>query len=73
MLNSRAGAYSPFYLHLTRKVTEQEIVSYSAQFPPGLLGKIAGIPYCPEAAIEAARAQLGRGGARPSLLSRRRA
>jgi len=59
MLNSRAGAYSPFYMHLTRKVNEQEIVSYSAQFPPGLLGKIANIPYCPEAAIEAARRNSG--------------
>ncbi len=58
-LNSRAGAYSPFYLHLTRSVTEQEIVSYSAQFPPGLLGKIAGIPYCPDSAIEAARHNSG--------------
>ncbi len=59
MLNSLAGAYTPFYMHLTRKVNEQEIVSYSAQFPPGLLGKIAGIPYCPEAAIEAARRNTG--------------
>jgi hypothetical protein len=59
MLNSRAGAYTPFYLHLTRKVTEQEIVSYSARFPPGLLAKIAGIPYCPDAAIEAARRSSG--------------
>ena len=58
-LNSQAGAYSPFYLHLTRDVTEQEITSYSAQFPPGLLGKIAGIPYCPDAAIEAARQRSG--------------
>lgn len=58
-LNSRAGAYTPFYLHLSRKVTEQEIVSYSAQFPPGLLAKIAGIPYCPEADIEAARHNSG--------------
>jgi len=58
-LNSRAGALTPFYLHLTRQVTEQEIVSYSAQFPPGLLGKIAGIPYCSEAAIEAARHNSG--------------
>jgi hypothetical protein len=58
-LNSRAGAYSPFYLHLTRNVTEQEIVSYSATFPPGLLGRIANIPYCPEAAIEAARQRSG--------------
>jgi hypothetical protein len=59
MLNSRAGAYTPFYMHLTRKVNEQEIVSYSAQFPPGLLGRIANIPYCPEAAIEAARHNSG--------------
>jgi hypothetical protein len=59
MLNSRAGAYTPFYMRLSRNVDEQEIVSYSAQFPPGLLGKIANIPYCPEAAIEAARQNSG--------------
>jgi hypothetical protein len=58
-LNSQAGWYTPFYLHLSRKVTEQEITSYSAQFPPGLLAKIAGIPYCPDAAIEAARRTSG--------------
>jgi len=58
-LNSRAGAYTPFYLRLSRQVTEQEITSYSATFPPGLLGKIAGIPYCPEASIEAARHNSG--------------
>jgi hypothetical protein len=58
-LNSNAGSYTPFYLHLTRQDVEQEIVSYSAQFPPGLLGKIAGVPYCPEAAIEAARHNSG--------------
>jgi hypothetical protein len=59
-LNSNAGSYSPFYLHLTRTDAEQEITSYSAKLPPGLLGKIAGIPYCPEAAIEAAKAARGR-------------
>lgn len=58
-LNSRAGAFTPFYLHLSRKVTEQEMVSYSAQFPPGLLAKIAAVPYCPDAAIEAARRNSG--------------
>lgn len=58
-LNSSAGAYTPFYLHLTRQDQEQEIVSYSAELPPGLLGKIAGVPYCPEAAIEAARQRSG--------------
>jgi hypothetical protein len=58
-LNSRAGAYTPFYLRLSRQVTEQEIVSYSASFPPGLLGRIAGIPYCPDSAIDAARTRSG--------------
>jgi hypothetical protein len=57
--NSQAGAYSPFYLHLRRTDTEQEITHYSAQLPPGLLGKIAGVPFCSEGAIEAARHRSG--------------
>lgn len=58
-LNSQAGAYTPFYLHLSRRDTEQEITSYSAQLPPGLLGKIARVPFCPEAAIAAAKTESG--------------
>ena len=58
-LNSRAGAYSPLYLHLTRTDAEQEITRYSATLPPGLVGKIAGIPYCPDAAIAAASRRSG--------------
>jgi hypothetical protein len=58
-LNSQAGAYTPFYLHLTRTDVEQEITSYSTTLPPGLLGRIAGIPFCPEAAIAAAKARGG--------------
>jgi len=58
-INSNAGSYSPFYLRLARTDTEQEITHYSAQLPPGLLGKIAGIPYCPEAAIAAAKGRSG--------------
>ncbi|HET7444207.1 MAG TPA: hypothetical protein VFJ57_06070 [Solirubrobacterales bacterium] len=58
-LNSQAGAYSPFYLHLTRDDGEAEISSYSATFPPGLLGKLAGVPFCPDAAVAAA---VGRSG-----------
>lgn len=54
-INSQAGAYTPLYIHLTRSDTEQEITSYSTVLPPGLLGDIAGIPYCSDAAIEAAR------------------
>jgi len=58
-LNSNAGSYSPFYLRLARTDVEQEITHYSATFPKGLLGKIANIPYCPEAAIEAAKSRSG--------------
>lgn len=58
-LNPNAGSYSPLYLRLTRADSEQEITSYSAKLPPGLLGKIADIPYCPQAAIEAAKRKTG--------------
>jgi hypothetical protein len=58
-LNPRAGSYSPFYLHLTRTDTEQEFTSYSATMPPGLLGKVAGVPYCPEADIARAATRTG--------------
>lgn len=57
--NSQAGGWSPFFLHLTRSDTEAEITRYSAALPTGLLGKIAGIPYCPDADIEAARHETG--------------
>jgi hypothetical protein len=57
--NRNAGSYTPFYLHLARSDADQEITSYSAQLPPGLLGKIAGVPFCPDAAIAAAAADSG--------------
>jgi hypothetical protein len=57
--NRNAGSYTPFYLHLTRSDSDQEITSYSAQLPPGLLGKIAGVPFCPEAGIAAAARNSG--------------
>jgi hypothetical protein len=70
-INPQAAAHTPFYLRMTRQDGEQEITSYSATLPPGVLGKIAGVPACPDAAIDAARARTGPGGgaeelARPS-------
>jgi hypothetical protein len=58
-LNPSAAARTPFYLRMTRTDSEQEISSYSATFPPGLLARIAGLSTCPEAAIAAARARSG--------------
>jgi hypothetical protein len=59
-LNKNAGSYTPFHLLLSRADSEQEITSYSATLPPGLLGRIAGVPFCPDAAIEAAKLRTGR-------------
>jgi hypothetical protein len=58
-VNNNAGAYSPFYLHLTRTDAEQEIAGFSTNLPAGLTGDLSGIPFCPEAAIEAARHKTG--------------
>jgi hypothetical protein len=59
-LSGGAGGYTPFVLRLTRADSEQELTSYSATLPPGLTGRIAGIPYCPDAAIAASKLKTGR-------------
>jgi hypothetical protein len=58
-VNSNVGSYTPYFVHLSRQDTEQEITSYSLVLPKGITGKLAGIPFCPEAAIAAARAKPG--------------
>jgi len=58
--NNQAGSYSPFLMRLTRKDGEQDMGRFSFVLPPGVVAKLAGVPFCPEAAI--ARAQ-GRQGA----------
>lgn len=49
-----AGAFSPFVLKLGREDGMQEFTGLETTLPPGLLGKLAGIPYCPDAALAAA-------------------
>ncbi len=62
-LNNAAGRYSPFNVRLFRTDSEQEFTRFSIKLPPGLVGKLAGIPYCPDAAIAVAKARTGpRGG-----------
>jgi hypothetical protein len=58
-VNNNAGAYSPFYLHLTRTDAEQEIAGFSTNLPSGLTGNLSGVPFCPEASVEAARQKTG--------------
>lgn len=55
-----AGAFSPFVLHLEREDGSQQFSSLAVTPPPGLLGRLAGIPYCPDSALSRA---VGRPGA----------
>jgi hypothetical protein len=58
-LNSNVGSYTRFLLHMKRGDGEAEITSYSALLPKGITGKIAGVPFCPEASIAAAKRASG--------------
>jgi hypothetical protein len=54
-----AGKASPFVLHLTRGDGEQEFSSLDVHLPKGFTAKLAGVPYCSEAAIAAAATRSG--------------
>lgn len=58
-VNSNVGSYTPYFVHLLRRDTEQEITSYSLVLPKGIVGKLADVPFCPEAQIAAARSSSG--------------
>jgi len=57
--NNAAGSFSPFYLRLSRTDAEQEITHFSIKLPPGVTGKLAGLPFCSEKAIAKAKAREG--------------
>jgi hypothetical protein len=61
-LNNAAGRYSPFNLRLTRNDGEQEFTNFSIKLPPGLTGKLAGIPFCADSAIAVAKSREHTGG-----------
>lgn len=50
-VNPLAGAYSPFLFRLTRDDQDQEITRIDTTLPPGVIAKIAGVPFCTEATI----------------------
>jgi hypothetical protein len=49
--NPLAGAFSPLLLRMTRDDGTKEITEVQAKMPEGLLGKLAGIPYCPDSVL----------------------
>lgn len=60
MSNPTAGAFSSFHLKLDRDDGDQWLDHLGFDMPPGFTGYLRGIDYCPEAAIAAAAANLGR-------------
>jgi hypothetical protein len=58
-VNSNVNSYTPYFVHIARQDNEAEITSYSLVLPEGITGKLAGIPFCPDAAIAAARGRSG--------------
>ena len=56
-INNNAGAYSPFYMRLTRCDGEQDMTRFYSVLPQGVTGKLAGVAKCPDAAIAAAEGQ----------------
>ena len=56
---NRAGAFSPLALHLDRPDGQQELKGVDITLPAGMTGKLAGIPYCPQGALDAAAANAG--------------
>ena len=46
---------------MSREDNEQELSQVSTVLPPGLVAKIAGVPFCPEAAIASISTELGTG------------
>jgi hypothetical protein len=59
-IDPAAGTYSPFVLRLARGDGTAPITAIDATLPKGLIGKLAGIPYCPDAALAAAASKPGK-------------
>lgn len=57
--SAKAGAFSPVTVRITRPDGQQELKGTDIVLPPGMTGKLAGIPYCPEAALAAASGRAG--------------
>ncbi|HEX5990706.1 MAG TPA: hypothetical protein VFY75_10910 [Solirubrobacterales bacterium] len=57
--SSKAGAFSPLSIRISRPDGAQELKGADVVLPPGMTGKLRGIPYCPESAIAAAAGRAG--------------
>jgi hypothetical protein len=68
-INNAAGRFSPFNVRLFRTDSEQEFTRFSIKLPPGVVGKLAGIPFCSESGIALAKSRTGIHGGEEELNS----
>jgi hypothetical protein len=54
-----AGDFSPLHMNVARADGNQELKGVDVTLPPGLTAKLAGVKYCPEAALAAAAGNSG--------------
>ncbi len=59
-VSSQVLTYTPYQLQITRPEGQQEIKGLQVTLPPGATAKLAGVPYCPQSAINAAGAKAGK-------------
>jgi hypothetical protein len=59
-LDNNAASYSPFDMRLIRHDGEQDMTRFGSILPRGVVGKLAGVEQCSEAAIATARTKTGR-------------
>jgi hypothetical protein len=57
--SAKAGAFSPMSIRISRPDGQQELKGADIVLAPGMTGKLAGIPYCSEAALATAAANAG--------------
>jgi hypothetical protein len=57
--SAKAGAFSPVSIRIARGDGQQELKGADVVLPPGMTGKLRGIPYCPEDALAAAANRAG--------------
>lgn len=57
--STKAGAFSPLSMRIARGDGQQELKGVDLTLPPGFTGKLAGIPYCSEAALATAAQRAG--------------
>jgi hypothetical protein len=58
-INNNAGSFSPYYLRITKRPAEQDLIRISTIFPRGSLAKLAGVAKCSDAAIVSAARRSG--------------